>query len=564
MNNRRLFPIITLTSLIVLVPLLRCELFFDSYLIKLWITQFAASILFIHFCYKLFLANSKVKINNSVILLLLVYLAINIISWFIIPPPHKYPALITLNSLFVYILLFFLVSQYINKDSTQNLIVSVWIITAIAICVYGIFWQFKKNLLVTGTLGNENFLGAYISITIPVSVGYFFRYIKTNKKIIILGLVIIGLFIPTLYLTHSRGAWIGLFGALTSFALIGWGPKGKRLIIAILLVTLIIVLTCIPRVGDFITTQFKGDVRPAIWESTIYMITEKPWLGWGKGAYFIFYPQFRIQDYWLARDPKDLTTHAHNEFLQIWSETGLAGLIVFIMFIGIVLKLGIRNFDYIKGKQKYILLGIISAVLGLLVHNQFSNNLQMPSSAIFLWFMLGMIISKIQLQAYAIKLKKFFQYGFFLALTLFLVIINLQTGIRPVFSSYIFKEGWKNRGEGSWDFAISRYNTAIAWYPWDVEMYYRAAFAYVQTEQYDKAIEKYDDVIRLAPLYGSVHRNLGLIHIKTGEYELAVKDFLQALRINENDIIAYVNLNKARKLRGENKHEIQRSSPLGH
>lgn len=548
MRKNNISPIVVLASLIILVPLLRCTLFFDSYLIKLWVMQFGVGVLLIYFCYQLLFGDIKFQINAA-IGLALIYLGINFISWLLIPAPHKFPALLTLSALFFYILLCILVSQYLRDLKAQNLIVTLWIIVTIGVSIYGV-WQYIQKTRVIATLGNENFLGSHLGISIPVGLGYFARY-KKNRRILIPGLVVLLLFFTTLYLTHSRGAWLGTIGGLCSFAIIGWGPKGKRAIIAVVMIVCITALTLAPWAIRFIATQFQGDVRPPIWESSIYMISEKPILGWGKGAYFIFYPKFRIQDYWLTKSPTDLTTHAHNEFLQIWAETGLIGLIIFLIFIFTVLRIGVRRVDEIKGPHRFILLGLISGIIGLFLHNLVCNNLQMPSSAIFLWFTLGMVIAHSPIPAKSgVVVRGPSRYGILLAITLFVVIIIWQICVRTIIAQYLFKEGWHHREKEEWSLAIKKYERAIQWYPWDVEMYYRTAYAYTMNGQYDKAIERYNDVIRLAPLYGSVHRNMGIIYMKKGECRLAVESFLQALWINEYDIITRANLsriNPARK-----------------
>lgn len=546
-------PRIILTSFILLIPLARCMLFFDSYLIKLWILEFGAAVLFIYYCKQLLWEKCEIQINPVVSLLLTGYLLINVLSWILIPTPYKYPALLTLIALIFYILLCYFVSQYMRKN---RVIIPLWLITTAGISIYSIC-QFLHSARVIGTLGNENFLASHIGISIPVCVGFF---LMTKSRPGRVGLaVLIMLFLVTLYLTHARGGWLGLFGSISSLAIIGLCPKGRRLIIAIFLILLVIGLTLTPWGVRFVITQFEGDVRPAIWGGTIGMIAEKPWLGFGKGAYFIFYPRYRIQEYWFTRSPTDLTIHAHNEFLQILAETGVIGLVIFLLFIYTVLRFSIKEIDAARGREKYTLLGLVCGIIGLLVHNLVCNNLQMPSSAVFLWYMLGLVIAYLPYRTWTvspallarqksgIRLNGVYRYGIFLATTLLMVIIIIQTATRPLVSQYLFKKGWQYRDSEKWEMAIQEYKKAINWHNWDVEMHYRMAYAYTMARQNDEAIKKYNDVIKLAPLYGSVHRNMGIIYMKMDRYTQAVRSFLLSLRINEGDLITQVNLSRIRK-----------------
>lgn len=533
MNKPALFPVLILISFIVLVPLAHCRLFFDSYLIKFWIVQFGLTVICIYF-YR----HPLFQINLKILSLLAGYLSINLISWGLVQPPYKYPALLTMAAFVFYVLLCFFVSQYFIEDSIRNLAVSLWITTAVIVSACGI-WQFMHNVRVIGTLGNENFLAAYIGASIPVCIGL----MCANRKMLVFGAAALPLFLFALYLTHARGGWIGLSASLSCFAIIAYCPKGKRLMISVLLIMLLLALVFTPWGVRFVLTQFQGDVRPAIWEGTLGMIAQRPWLGWGKGAFFIFYPEYRIQDYWLTKSPTDLTVHAHNEFLQILAETGIIGLAVFLLLISIVIRFSIKEIDRIKGTQRYLLLGLTCGIIGLLAHNLVCNNLQMPSSAVFLWFTIGLVISYLPARRRIWPRRQ----GIFLALTFLTVIIIIQAGIRPLFAQYLFKKGWLYRDKEKWDQAINEYNKAISWYPWDIEMYYRTAYAYTRAGLNNKAIKKYKEIIRLAPHYGSVHKNMGIIYMKLEEDKLAVRSFLQVLRINEYDLVSKVNLSRIRE-----------------
>ena len=75
-------------------------------------------------------------------------------------------------------------------------------------------------------------------------------------------------------------------------------------------------------------------VRVYIWQTTTEMIREHPWLGYGVGG---FVPAFsvRVQQHrddtpnWVAASRASDT---HNEYLHVWVEAGLAGLIAFLVF----------------------------------------------------------------------------------------------------------------------------------------------------------------------------------------------------------------------------------------
>lgn len=543
MKKREPIPLIIIGSIIVLVPCLRCTMFFDSYLIKLWIAQLGTGILTVYFIYKTIFVKESFRLYGVTGFFLSAYLSVNLISWLLIPFPYKFPASAGLAALITYVPLCFYTSQYISGYNIPVILIVLWVITVFCICLYSIVQYFCGDLVI-GTLGNPNFLASHIGISIPVCIGILLYLINKNNRNsflkIILCMFITAVFFVALFLTCARGAWLGIFASLVCFTVIGWAPRNKRALIIASLVFLIILLGCTSWGIKFLTEQFRGDVRVPIWKATINMIAEKPLLGWGKGAYFIFYPQYRLQEYWSVRCPTDLTIHAHNEYLQICAETGIAGLFIFMAMIYFVLRSGIEKFDETKHPGRYLLLGIISAIIGLLTHNLVCNNLQMPSSGIYLWLMLGFVMSCGKSNVYVPGINRYFGYSLFILV----LIIFGNLFFKQIAAQYYFKKGIRYRQKENWQDAIKGYNKALILNPWDVEMHYRTAYAYSMAGDDDKAIEEYKKVISLAPLYGMAHRNLGIIYMKKDKYNEAVKSFSRQLCINESDLIAKSNLVK--------------------
>lgn len=543
---------IALISFFILVPLMRWRIFFDSYLVKLWIVQLGCALLFIMFLYQYLYGKTTITVSRPVLVLLSVYLFINILSWYLIPIPHRYAAQLTLAAFVTYIVLCFLTAHYLNKNIYRDRAVIAWIGATVIVALIGMY-HYYTGFRVISTLGNENFLASHLTLTIPVTLGFFWRYWRQKSSFIKqtfllgLGLGILLLFFTVLYQTHSRGSWLGLSLALSIFAVFAGIKPGRRFIAAALIVITAGIISITPWGVQFAANQLRGGVRLPIWESTIFMITQKPWLGWGKGAFFIFYPQFRVTYYWLARTPTDLTTHAHNEYLQIFAETGIIGLVAFLILIYLVLKIAIRKINEINNPdQRYLLIGLMTGLLGLLIHNIVCNNLQMPSSSIFMWLTIGLIIGE------ANKNGKLFKHCkrslvILLAMTGIIAIIMWKTVVQPGMAQYYFKKGIFSRQVGLWEEALNNYQRALKWYNWDAEMHYRLAYACIQTGKLDQAISEYERVMEIAPDYGYVYRNLGVVMLEKQEWQQSVVYFLQSLRINPYDEATLHNLIQLRK-----------------
>ncbi len=82
-----------------------------------------------------------------------------------------------------------------------------------------------------------------------------------------------------------------------------------------------------------IQTQFVHDIRYYIWKGTWNLIKSKFIAGWGTGNFIFFYPYFRFRDYFLRPQATPITNHPHCQYLEIWSENGLLGFVLFLLVI---------------------------------------------------------------------------------------------------------------------------------------------------------------------------------------------------------------------------------------
>ncbi len=108
---------------------------------------------------------------------------------------------------------------------------------------------------------------------------------------------------------------------------------------------------------------------------------------------------------------------------------------------------------------------------------------------------------------------------------------------KPLMSQVLFRQGWIHRLNEDWTKATEKYEKALLFWPYDVEIHYRNAYAYVRANRIGESIEKYKNVITLAPDYGSIHRNIGVIYMINGDNSLAAKHLRKANQINPYDAV---------------------------
>lgn len=129
----------------------------------------------------------------------------------------------------------------------------------------------------------------------------------------------------------------------------------------------------------------SGQGRLAIWKDTAQLIRQSPWLGTGLGTFPQAYG--RVQRAYLDK----FVNHAHNDYLELATETGLvgAGLIfgtAFYLFLGAIRASRERGDLW----QRALALGCAGSLVALLTHSLADFNLQLPANALVFSVVLGL------------------------------------------------------------------------------------------------------------------------------------------------------------------------------
>jgi tetratricopeptide (TPR) repeat protein len=194
-----------------------------------------------------------------------------------------------------------------------------------------------------GTPGNINWMAGLLLMLSPWVIWYFKqtaqRYVK-NKPFAVLLSVLLWL-LPTafiLYHCHSRAAWL----AVLLFPLFLILIRLQRPIHKILLTSLFILVTITTIVAAYIwfpsplLRVIEKDIRVPLWTGTAVMIAKHP-LGIGSGLYQKnFTPFRRVSSYNERLYAADMTTHPHNELLNVGAQLGLPALLAFFIMISMI------------------------------------------------------------------------------------------------------------------------------------------------------------------------------------------------------------------------------------
>jgi O-antigen ligase len=214
-----------------------------------------------------------------------------------------------------------------------------------------------------GSFGQPNPFGAFMGMILPLSLGLSLaalwaaaaqkRLLSPASGLLLLCGAATGILLLGLLASWSRGAWLGFLAAgavvVWAFPQPRWLGHGAVIAGALGLGVLwnlgLLPASLTARLTDF-RQDFSGfrDVRGvaiddanfavierlAHWQAALEMAKSSPYLGQGFGNYEIVYPGYALIDW-----PNPLG-HAHNYYLNLLAETGLLGLVTYLLMWGFI------------------------------------------------------------------------------------------------------------------------------------------------------------------------------------------------------------------------------------
>lgn len=249
-----------------------------------------------------------------------------------------FPGLLTI----AFVLFFFAVTSCGLDDRKLRRLVYTLMAVGVVISLYG-FYQYLfpekfRNVWtdtdmfssiafrVYSTLENPNVLGEYFLLVIPLSCAAVLTVNTWPKRIGALAAAgIMGL---CLILTYSRGCYLGLLFAAAVFLVL---LDARFLILGVIAVALCplylpeSVLSRFTSIGDMGDTSTS--YRVYIWMGTLAMLKDYWFCGIGPGmdAYNMVYPEYAYNAI--------TAPHSHNLYLQIMCDTGVCGIVVFLILM---------------------------------------------------------------------------------------------------------------------------------------------------------------------------------------------------------------------------------------
>lgn len=482
---------------------------------------------------------------------------------------------------FSYILIFFLITNNLNKKINFNSFIHLFFIISLLVSIYTIIQYYGIDPYLndlhslTSTIGQKNWISNYLAMIFPVAFSYFL--LEQRKKNRILYFFLLSILYVTLMICQSRGIWISITLTLIfaiyiiiKFKFCEIFKRNKKWLFLLLVTFLVITIIystdnplnksaiTVPQrvISTFDEQDPSINTRLLMWKTTYEMIKDKPLLGSGIGTFKMNYLNYQAE--YLRKNPGYIkysgkAGEAHNEYLQMWAELGIIGLGVFILIFYFFYKTIFNFFKSSKNiKDKTITLGLVMGITSFLIHSLFTFPLHVPALGITFFAIMGLTVVYMRKTNFyeanpdnGLKEVKGINKKITIVLSILIFIfmifaVNLLV-IKPYMAEIYYFKGMRYNVDKNYTKSLPNFQYAIQSDPYNGRILHALGTTYYNLNISSKA----EEILQEAKKYMidvNTFYILGLNYPKLNMFEKAEKEYKYAIYLDPKFMKAYIDL----------------------
>ncbi len=412
---------------------------------------------------------------------------------------------------------------------------------------YGILQYFNMELVwpytlnpyggrAVSTFGNPNFLSSFNVALLPVALALFIGERSAPRR-----LAYAGLFLTlegALLATLTRSSWVGALAACAALALAPRlrarakalpRPLGLLLGVGVAMavfwpssdISTGYTPTVLGRLTEFESMMRVGAAyspfhqRVLIWSCGWLMGHESPLLGKGGGLFELFYPFYQgvmLHHFTFFHNMRTHANNAHNEVLEVFSQTGLIGLGAYaafwVSFFGAAWR-------WAKGRagEDPLWCGAVAGCAGVLLDNLLNVSLHFAVPAFLFWWLAGTAMGRGAREGAgwwtwrASAGARRAAAGVLLALAGGVCWIQARVWAREAW----YFAGFKLARRGDLPGAVRALERSREWGPREVNALYELGNAYARSGRYSDAADAYREALDANAGYDEIFFNLATV-----------------------------------------------------
>ena len=321
-----------------------------------------------------------------------------------------------------YVITFYFVTTQIFRDFNNiKRFVAVFIGSFSLVICYTIihhsmfgFLEQPAHWVMSPFFNDHTSYGASLAMFYPLILGLLFSgNLSRMWKIVVFSILI--LFTVALVLSYTRAAWVSLVGALGVFVVMKLRIRFTVVLSLTLMFAVALFLSWdtillkmeknrqdssaelaehVQSISN-ISTDASNLERLNRWSSAWRMFKERPFVGWGPGTYMFQYAPFQ-----LSTEKTIISTNAgdkgnaHSEYIGPLSESGVFGLLSFVIIVITVIYSAVTLYPQIQNKEhRLYLMCLFLGLITYLIHGFLNNFLDTDKASAPFWGFIAAIVA---------------------------------------------------------------------------------------------------------------------------------------------------------------------------
>ncbi len=410
------------------------------------------------------------------------------------------------------------------------------------------------------TFFNPNPLGGFLAMICPLALGSALAASMFARRILwgFCALILAATIIPT----ASKGAMVALAAALLVFLLLlarerGRGAEVARGLLVLAALAMVVLLLAAWRSDTVrarvVTAYGPGNMsnmfRIYTWRGTARMAQAYPITGVGPAAFKYAYPKYATTGYVEA---------SHQNYLQMFSELGLAGGLTFLWLLGAVLHTGTRALSTQSSfPGRAMAMGAVCCIVSFMVNSLLEYGWYIGATNLSFWLSAGILVHLAHGGAYATppqaddargRRRRLPANGSTTAImlatalgTCLVVAMSLVVTLRNALAQKALARGdaalaraQATMEEEGFYLALAQYDRARNLDPKWADAWERWGLMLATTKGLEAGIEAIEHAAALSPTSFRPFSVMGRFYYQGGRYDDAVDAFRQALALYPN------------------------------
>ncbi len=278
-------------------------------------------------------------------------------------------------------LVFWLYTLTPDRDVLWRHAAAIVLVLGFVLALMGIYQTLVLEQQARSIFETRNTHAAFLNIVVLPAAAYFLMLMTDRGTprhyLALLGVVLYVLFF-SIFLTASRGAALSLalsMGVLIALTVRFASKRGVILILVIMAAGFLSTMVSHGELGERLPNLVQDSARLVIWDASWNLLKVSPWHGIGLGTFYLAYPPYR--------SPADFSGgfFVHNDYLQIWIETGLPGLLLLLSVLVSGLWLLVRALRAANMNKiaRIEIVGLFCGLLAVAAHSFVDFNLYILS-----------------------------------------------------------------------------------------------------------------------------------------------------------------------------------------